>query len=66
MDGVRREVGVGFRMWGHMYSDVHSVTVPVCCHVRSHSVPDGAPRTETDRTPALGQQGLHTKQGLVF
>ncbi|KAM9696478.1 histone-lysine N-methyltransferase PRDM7-like [Dama dama] len=27
---------------------------------------DGAPRTETDRTTALGQQGLHTRQGLVL
>ena len=49
-----------------MYNDVHSVTVPVCCHVSSYSVPDGDPRTETDRTPALGQQGLHTRQGLVL
>ena len=50
----------------HMYSDVHSITVPVCCHVSSYSVPDGAPRTETDRTTALGQQGLPTRQRLVL
>ncbi|KAB0338180.1 hypothetical protein FD754_024764 [Muntiacus muntjak] len=50
----------------HVYNDAHSVTVPVCSHVSSRSVPDGAPRPETDRTTALGQQGLHTRQGLVL